>query len=148
MYTDGACAVSRGDGGWGCVLLYKDVMKTISGSATGTTNNRMELQAVIEGLKRLKESCEVIVYSDSQLTVKTINIWLRNWLKRGELEEHANADLWNEYIKYSAQHNVRAEWVKGHNGDYFNEMCDKLATQAIKGSTVDGESRKVSSRLK
>ncbi len=91
-----------------------------------TTNNRMELKAVIEGLKALKEPCDVTIYSDSSYVVNAINEWLENWVKR-DFKKVKNPDLWREYLEVAAPHRVRAIWVRGHNGHVENERCDELA---------------------
>lgn len=139
IYTDGACKQNTSRvGGWAAVLIYEDrYFKKISGRVENTTNSKMEILAVIEGLKRLKEPCKVLIVSDNMYVVNTINIWLKDWLETGDYEFKANRDLWDEYIKLSKIHKITAKHVRGHCGVYYNEICDKLATNAIKGVIVD-----------
>ncbi|MBQ8134892.1 MAG: ribonuclease HI [Clostridia bacterium] len=118
LFTDGACRGNPGPGGWGAILRYAGREKELSGGEAETTNNRMELIAVIEGLKALKEPCEVTLASDSQYVCKTIT---ENWKK------NKNIDLWNQLIPLLQKHKVKIVWVKGHNGHPENERCDKLA---------------------
>lgn len=140
IYTDGACKQnSTRVGGWGCVLIYKEnYFKKFSGRVENTTNSRMEIQAVIEGLKRLKEPCEVLIISDNLYVVNTINEWLDDWIEMGEYPYKANTDQWDEFIELRKIHKVTAKHVRGHHGVYYNEICDKLATNAIKGDIVNG----------
>ena len=100
--------------------------KIISGGEIHTTNNRMELSGVIEGLKALKEPCEVEIVSDSSYVVKAINEWLISWIKR-DFKKVKNIDLWHEYLNVSKPHKIKATWVRGHNGHEENERCDELA---------------------
>lgn len=150
IYTDGACSQNNTwKGGWGCVLIYKgNYIKTISGAEENTTNSRMEIQAVLEGLKRLREPCNVTIVSDSMYVVNTINEWLDNWIEKDCLEVKANSDQWKEFIEFRNIHKIKAKHVKGHAGDYFNEICDRLATNAIKGDIVDDKPGKINRRLK
>jgi ribonuclease HI len=129
LFSDGSALGNPGPGGYGVVLRFGDAEREISGSNPHTTNNRMELLAVIEGLKALKESCEVDVISDSSYVVKGINEWLKNWIKR-DFKKVKNPDLWREYIEISKKHKITAIWVRGHNGHKENERCDKLARDA------------------
>lgn len=136
IYTDGACSGNPGPGGYGTILRYGDFEKEISGGEAKTTNNRMELTAVIKGLSALKEKCDVTVYSDSKYVVDAINLgwaekWKENGWKRNKSEKALNPDLWEELLNLIAQHNVEFIWVKGHNGHPENERCDKLAVSAI-----------------
>jgi ribonuclease HI len=108
------------------ILRYKGKERELSGSEMHTTNNRMELLGVIEGLKALKEGCEVEIVSDSSYVVKGINEWLENWIKR-DFKKVKNPDLWREYIEVSKPHKIKATWVRGHDGHEENERCDKLA---------------------
>lgn len=130
IYTDGACSGNPGPGGWGAILLYKGVEKELSGGEPMTTNNRMELTAVIRGLSRLKEPCAVTVYTDSQYISRAINEnWLKKWkaagfTKKGGLK---NAELWRELDQLMEKHQVRVEWVKGHADNEYNNRCDALA---------------------
>ena len=136
MYTDGACSGNPGPGGWGAILNYKGHIKEISGYSPETTNNRMELTAVIEGLKALKEPCEIDVYSDSQYFCNGIlKGWAENWRKnnwrKSDKKPALNADLWEKLLDLMAQHKIEVIWVKGHAGHPENERCDFLATQEI-----------------
>lgn len=150
IYTDGACKQnSTWVGGWGCVLIYQDrYFKKFSGRVEDTTNSRMEIQAVVEGLKRLKEPCKVLIISDNVYVVNTINEWLDKWIASGQYEIKANIDLWDEYIELRKIHEITAKHVRGHAGNHFNGICDRLAVNAIKGDIVDGEFREINSRLK
>ena len=133
MYTDGACKGNPGAGGYACILVFGEHEKELSGGEAQTTNNRMELSAVISGLEALKEPCEVEIYSDSKYIVSAINEgWLRSWVKnnwkKSDKKPVLNVDLWQRYIAASAKHNLKFNWVKGHNGHDYNERCDRLAT--------------------
>lgn len=134
IYTDGACLGNPGKGGWGAVLLYKEHCKKISGSAKETTNNRMEMQAVIEALRALKKSSQVVVYTDSKYVQNGISEWINSWKKNGwknaAKKPIKNVDLWQELDLEAAKHHVEWKWVKGHNGDKYNEMADELACAA------------------
>lgn len=136
IFTDGACRGNPGPGGWGVLLRYGKVEKALSGSVAETTNNRMELQAVIEGLAALKESCEVKVTTDSLYVKKGATEWLNQWKKQGwktaGKQAVKNQDLWQRLDKEIARHSqVTWDWVKGHAGHPENEQADTLATQAI-----------------
>ena len=126
LFSDGSALGNPGPGGYGVILRYGDKEREISGSEIHTTNNRMELLAVIEGLRALSEKCEVDVISDSSYVVKGINEWLVNWIKK-EFKKVKNPDLWKEYIEVSEGHKINAIWVRGHDGHEENERCDKLA---------------------
>ncbi len=126
LFSDGSSLGNPGPGGYCAILRYKSSEKIIKGSEPQTTNNRMELKAVIEGLKRLKEPCEVIIYSDSNYVVKAINEWLEGWIKK-DFKNVKNIDLWKEYIKVSEPHKIEAVWIRGHSGHKENELCDKIA---------------------
>jgi ribonuclease HI len=135
IYTDGACLGNPGRGGYGVVLLYDDRRKELSGGFRRTTNNRMELLAVIMGLRALREPCIASVFSDSQYVVKAMQEgwpqrWSRNGWKRGRNENAINPDLWQELLDLCAKHTVDFSWVRGHRGNVENERCDRLATQA------------------
>jgi ribonuclease HI len=137
LYTDGACSGNPGVGGYGAVLIYNGHEKQISGANPQTTNNRMELTAVIEGLKCLKEACEVQVYSDSAYTVNGflkgwVEDWNRNGWKKSDGKEVLNVDLWSELYSLTQTHKVTFNKVKGHADNEYNNLCDKLATDAIK----------------
>lgn len=130
LYTDGACSGNPGPGGWGAILLYKGAEKTLSGGEAVTTNNRMELTGVIQGLRALRESCDVTVYTDSQYISRAINEgWLAKWKKAGFTKKGGlkNAELWRELDELLQKHIVRFVWVKGHADNEFNNRCDKMA---------------------
>lgn len=137
LYTDGACSGNPGVGGWGAVLMFKGFEKQISGAEAETTNNRMEMTAVIEGLKCLKEPCEVDVYSDSAYTVNAfqegwIYGWEKNNYKKSDNKPVLNADLWRVLLDLTRTHKVKFIKVKGHADNEYNNLCDKLATTAVK----------------
>lgn len=132
IYTDGACSGNPGKGGWGAVLVYKDKEKEISGGEAQTTNNRMELTAVIEALSTLKEPCEVTLTTDSKYVCDAINkgwvfSWKNNNWKKADKKPALNVDLWEKLLSLLEQHKVEFVWVKGHNGHKYNERCDALA---------------------
>lgn len=132
IYTDGACSGNPGPGGWGAVLIYNGVEKQLSGSEKETTNNRMELSAVITALKALKEPCKVTLTTDSKYVCDVINKgWLNSWQKnswkKADKKPVLNIDLWQELLPLLDKHRVEFIWVKGHNGHKYNEICDKLA---------------------
>ncbi len=128
LFSDGSSLGNPGPGGYCAILRYKDKERIIKGAELHTTNNRMELLAVIEGLKALKEPCIVEVYSDSNYVVRAINEWLSGWVKKG-FKNVKNPDLWQEFIKVAKPHKIRAVWVKGHAGHEENERCDTIARQ-------------------
>lgn len=137
IYTDGACSGNPGPGGWGAVLMFKDIKKEISGNATDTTNNIMELTAVIEALKILKYSCKVDLYSDSAYVVnafkqKWIYSWLKNGWKNSNKEPVKNKELWQELYNLNNKHDITFIKVKGHSDNEFNNRCDELARNEIK----------------
>jgi ribonuclease HI len=126
LYSDGSSLGNPGPGGYGGILAYRGTRKHYSGGEPETTNNRMELRAVIEGLKLLKEPCDVHVVSDSSYVVKAINEWLERWVRK-QFKKVKNVDLWHAYLDAAAPHHVSAEWVRGHNGHPENEACDQMA---------------------
>lgn len=126
LFSDGSALGNPGPGGFGTILRFGDKEKEIVGSEPHTTNNRMELRGVIEGLRALKEPCEVIIVSDSSYVVKAINEWLENWVKK-DFKKVKNVDLWQEYLEVSKPHKIEAKWVRGHDGHAENERCDLLA---------------------
>lgn len=137
IYTDGACSGNPGPGGWGVVLMYKENKKEISGGKQDTTNNVMELTAVIEGLKLLKYPCEVDLYSDSAYVVNAFKQgWIYNWMKNNwktsGKEPVKNQELWKELYSLTKTHNVNFIKVKGHSDNEYNNRCDELARNAIK----------------
>ncbi len=132
IYTDGACSGNPGKGGWAAVLVYKGTEKEISGGEKETTNNRMELTAVIEALKCLKEPCNVTLTTDSKYVCDAINkrwvfSWKKNGWKKADKKPALNVDLWEQLLDILDKHNVEFVWVKGHNGHKYNERCDELA---------------------
>lgn len=136
IYTDGACSGNPGPGGWGTILMYKDKRKEISGGKKETTNNVMELTAVIEGLKQLKYKCSVEIYSDSAYVVNAFNQkWIYGWIKNGwktsSKEPVKNQELWKELYQLTKQHEVTFIKVKGHADNEYNNRCDELARNAI-----------------
>ena len=126
LFSDGSALGNPGPGGYGVILRFGDKERELSGAEAHTTNNRMELLGVIEGLRALKEPCAVDVISDSSYVVKGINEWLDGWIKR-DFKKVKNPDLWSEYIIVSKIHKVNAIWVRGHDGHIENERCDVLA---------------------
>ena len=137
IYTDGDCSGNPGPGGWGTILMYKDNKKEISGGMLDTTNNVMELTAVIEGLKLLKFPCKVKLYSDSAYVVNAFNEkWIYGWLKNGwrnsSKESVKNKELWQELYNLTKVHEVEFIKVKGHADNEYNNRCDELARNAIK----------------
>ena len=135
IYTDGACSGNPGIGGWGAYLTYKDNVKELSGSAENTTNNRMELVAAIEGLKILKKSSKVNLYTDSVYLKDGITKWIFNWQKNNwknaNKKDVKNKDLWIQLLEVVNKHDINWIWVKGHEGNEGNEIADNLATSAI-----------------
>ncbi len=131
LYSDGSSLGNPGPGGWGVILDYKGNIKELSGGESNTTNNRMELKAVIEGLKQLKEPCKVEVVTDSSYVANAINSWLEGWVKK-EFKKVKNVDLWKEYLEVSKPHKIKATWVRGHSGHPQNERCDSLAVAEAK----------------
>lgn len=137
IYTDGACSGNPGPGGWGAMLMYKDIVKEISGGKSETTNNIMELTAVIEGLKMLKFPCKVKLYSDSAYVVnafeqKWIYGWMKNGWKTAGKSPVKNKELWQELYNLTKTHDVDFIKVKGHSDNEFNNRCDELARSEIK----------------
>jgi len=129
LYSDGSSLGNPGAGGWGTILEYKGNRKELSGGVSDTTNNRMELLAVIRGLQELKAPCEVEVVTDSSYVANAINLWLKNWVAK-DFKKVKNVDLWKEYLEASNIHDVKGTWVRGHNGHPENERCDTLAVEA------------------
>ena len=132
IYTDGACSGNPGPGGWAAILQYGARQKEISGGEARTTNNRMELTAVIEALSLLKEPCEVDLYSDSRYVIDALTKgWARSWRARnwikGDKKPALNPDLWEKLLDLCERHTVRFHWVKGHAENAYNERCDGMA---------------------
>lgn len=128
LFSDGSALGNPGPGGFGAILRFGDKERIISGGEAHTTNNRMELLGVIEGLRALKEPCDVTVISDSSYVIRGINEWLEGWIKRN-FAKVKNPDLWHEYISVSAGHRINGVWVRGHNGHPENERCDIIAKE-------------------
>ena len=132
IYTDGACSGNPGPGGWGAVLVYNGKEKELSGSEKETTNNRMELTAVIMALNALNQPCEVKLTTDSKYVCDAVNkgwvySWKKNGWKKSDKKPALNVDLWKELLSLLEKHEVEFIWVKGHNGHKYNEICDALA---------------------
>ncbi|MBP0979071.1 MAG: ribonuclease HI [Oscillospiraceae bacterium] len=137
IFTDGACSGNPGPGGYGVILRYNNIEKEISGGASNTTNNRMELTAVIEGLKALNFPCSVKIQTDSKYVVDSVTkgwvfSWEKNNWKKSDKSKALNIDLWEELLRLLEIHSVEFFWVKGHNGHKENERCDELAVSQIK----------------
>ena len=146
--TDGACIGNPGPGGWACILRFGDLKKEIFGSHPQTTNNRMELTAVIEALKALKEPCKVLLYTDSQYVKRGITEWIsgwkaRGWMRRekGGLKAVLNRDLWTELDRLVQSHQITWAWVKGHATDPDNIRCDELAQKAAREQITSSADR-------
>lgn len=136
IFTDGACSGNPGAGGWGALLRHKDTEKELSGAEAETTNNRMELTAVIEALKALKKACNITLYTDSRYVMDGITKWLPNWKQNNWKTSNKksavkNVDLWQKLDMLTQGHEIRWVWVKGHNGHPENERVDQLARDAI-----------------
>ena len=132
LYTDGACSGNPGPGGWGAILIYKGVEKELSGGEASTTNNRMELTAVIRGLSALKESCVVELYSDSKYVIDGLSKgwaagWRKNGWKKADKKPALNPELWGQLLDLTEKHQMRYHWVKGHAENPYNNRCDELA---------------------
>ncbi|WP_027327221.1 ribonuclease HI [Helicobacter pametensis] len=136
LFCDGSSLGNPGAGGWCAILRYGQYERIISGGKAHATNNQMELLAVLEALKILKEPCEIMLYSDSKYVCEGINSWLANWIKKG-FAQVKNPELWQEFCQLSKHHKITAHWVKGHAGHIENERCDQIArneASKIKGS--------------
>lgn len=136
IYTDGACKGNPGIGGWGSILIYGDTKKEINGYAEDTTNNRMELTAVIESLKILKRPCQITLYTDSQYVQRGMLEWIDGWIKKN-WKNVKNPELWQELHSLSQKHTIEWKWVRGHSGDFYNERADTLANLAIEGQLLN-----------
>lgn len=135
IFTDGACRGNPGPGGWGALLRYGDNERSLWGGELETTNNRMELMAVIQGLSALQRSCDVKLTSDSTYVLKGIQEWMPNWKKKGwktaAKKPVKNADLWMQLDELVVLHTIDWQWVKGHSGHRENEIADQLANRGI-----------------
>ena len=135
IFTDGACKGNPGPGGWGALLRMGGTEKELSGGETPTTNNRMELMAVISALTALKRPCDVVIWTDSQYVQKGISEWIHGWKARNWVTSAKapvkNADLWKQLDAIAAQHQVKWRWVKGHAGHPGNERADALANRGV-----------------
>lgn len=147
IYTDGACSCNPGPGGWGAILIYKSTKKEISGFDANTTNNQMELIAVIKGLEMLKEPCKVTLYSDSAYVVNAfLQGWVDNWqknnFKNSKKKEIENIELWKKLINLSLYHNITWIKVKGHADNALNNRCDELARGEVDRYLSSNENKK------
>lgn len=136
LYTDGACSFNPGPGGWGCVLIFKNIKKELSGGEENTTNNRMELLAVIKGLSALKEGCKVDIFTDSAYVCNAfLQDWIGGWLKRNwknsAKQPVANKELWLQLIELTNFHQITWHKVKGHADNELNNRCDQLARMEV-----------------
>ena len=131
LYTDGACSGNPGPGGWACLLIYKDVQKELSGGSAQTTNNQMELTAVIQGLSLLKEKCTIDLYTDSKYVLEGATLWLDGWIQKGwkkaDKKPVLNVEYWQQLLPLLQKHEINWHWVKGHAGHPQNERVDELA---------------------
>ena len=146
LYTDGACSGNPGAGGWGAILVYGGHEKVLSGGEDETTNNRMELSAVIAGLSALREPCEVTLTSDSRYVTDALTKgWAKGWQARGwKKSDNApalNSDLWERLLSLTSLHRVTCVWVRGHQGHPYNERCDRLAVEETKKRGIGGRPR-------
>lgn len=136
IFSDGACSGNPGVGGYGAILKYGEKIKEISGCDPDTTNNRMEMMAVINALKQLKRPCRIKIITDSNYVVKGMTQWIHSWVKNNwknsQKKPVLNRDLWELLLKISTPHRIEWQWVKGHHGHKENERCDKLAKEAMK----------------
>ncbi|MBW1782286.1 MAG: ribonuclease HI [Deltaproteobacteria bacterium] len=135
IFTDGACSGNPGPGGYGSLLRYGDVTKEISGCEPDTTNNRMEMMAVIEALRQLKRPCKVTLYTDSRYVMRGMTEWISGWIRRNWINSQkkpvVNRDLWEKILELSKPHQIQWKWVRGHTGHPENERCDRLARNAL-----------------
>ena len=146
IFSDGACSGNPGPGGWGTILRFKTVEKELSGYEPETTNNRMELTAVVEGLRALKQSCRVTIYTDSRYLKDGITSWIKKWKRNGwmtsQKEPVKNKDLWVAMDEAAQRHEIDWQWVKGHAGHPENERCDQLARDAIRRRGAPNSSKR------
>ncbi|MBK3332068.1 ribonuclease HI [Persephonella atlantica] len=136
IFTDGSSLGNPGPGGWCAILRYNRHEKVLKGGKRNTTNNEMEITAVLEGLRALKEPCEVEIYSDSKYVVDAIKEWIHSWAKNGwktsSRKEVAHRDIWEEIYNLMKKHKIHPIWVKGHSGHKENELCDRIAKEEAK----------------
>lgn len=141
IFTDGACSGNPGPGGYGAILKYGEVEKEIWGCERETTNNRMEMTAVIEALRLLSRPCKIRIVTDSNYVVKGMTQWIYGWVKRNwtnaQKKPVLNRDLWEQLLEMSRPHDIEWRWIKGHDGHRENERCDKMARKAIQGCLGD-----------
>lgn len=135
LYTDGACSGNPGPGGWGAILMFGEYKRELSGGASNTTNNRMELTGVIEGLSALKEPCTVELYTDSKYVADSLSKgWAKSWRskgwRKGDGKPALNPDLWERLLELAELHTLHIHWVKGHADNEYNNRCDELAVAA------------------
>ena len=130
IHTDGACLGNPGAGGWAATLEFSGVRKDFTGGELATTNNRMELQAAIEALRKLKEPCEIQLYTDSEYLREGITTWIHSWKARGWKKKIKNKDLWLQLDEIASKHRVEWHWIRGHAGHPANERCDLLSVEA------------------
>ena len=144
IHTDGACKGNPGPGGWGAVLEYRDAIRELHGGDAHTTNNRMELMAVIEALNALTRPCRVLIVTDSQYVQKGVEQWMADWKRRGwktaAKKPVANQDLWQRLDEALQPHEVSWEWVRGHQGHAGNERADALANRGVESTMAEGRS--------
>ena len=135
LYTDGACKGNPGKGGWGVLMRYGSHEKELFGGEAHTTNNRMELTAIIQGLAALNRPCAVVIYTDSQYVKNGMEKWIHGWKKNGwktaAKQPVKNEDLWQQLDQLAAQHQIQWQWVRGHAGHAENERADALANQGV-----------------
>jgi len=135
IFTDGGCKGNPGPGGWGCILKQNDHIKELKGGVPQTTNNIMEMTAVVVALKQLNGPCEIRLTTDSQYVVKGMTEWMKGWIRNGwktaSRQPVKNKELWQELDELSKPHTIKWIWVKGHSGHPENERCDQLANEAI-----------------
>ncbi len=145
IFTDGACSGNPGPGGWGAILRYLDTEKEISGFSPRTTNNRMEMTAVIEALRALKEPCRVTLYTDSRYLRDGITQWIARWKRNGwrtsDKMPVKNQDLWEALDDLARKHEIHWQWLKGHAGHPENERCDRLAREALRKGALEPPSQ-------
>ncbi len=144
LYTDGACSGNPGPGGWGAILSFRDAEKELSGGEENTTNNRMELTAVIRGLQALKEPCIVELYSDSRYVIDGLSkgwaaSWQKNGWKKADKKPALNPDLWEILLELTQMHTLHYHWVKGHAENPKNNRCDQLAVAQYKSLPLEGK---------